>query len=181
MAEVFFNETGQRVFDVFAENQSVLKDLDLVADIGAPFTAKIYTFAIEAQGTLTIDFDASVDNAKVSGIEVVYYPNLAPTAPFAPPVRAPTAAPTKAPVTSTTAPVTSTTAPVTTAPVTAAPVTSPTTPPSFSMAPTGLPEIVYRVNAGSFAFTSGAGNVWVQDTFSNDGTNFTDNTAAISE
>jgi len=169
MAEIFFNETGERVFDVFAENQSVLKDIDLVADIGAPFTAKIYTFAIEAQGTLTIDFDASVDNAKVSGIEVVYYPNLAPTAPFAPPVRAPTAAPTTAPVT------TPTTAPVT------APVTTPTTPPSFSMAPSGLPEIVYRVNAGSFEFTSGAGNAWVQDTFSNDGANYTDNNAAISK
>jgi len=72
MAELYHNETGGRVFDVFIEGDSVLADLDLVEDIGAAFTAKEYVFTKEvSDGVLDILFVTKVDQAKVNGIEVI--------------------------------------------------------------------------------------------------------------
>lgn len=91
MAEVFWNVTDQRVFDVSIEGDVVIKDLDLVRDIGASFTAKEYQFIREiTDGVVNISFDTSVDFAKVSGIEVIYTENLPSTLS---PIKSPTPAP----------------------------------------------------------------------------------------
>ena len=48
-------------------------DLDIIEDIGANFTAKVYAFTSSTvdDGVLNIEFAASVDNAMVSGLEVI--------------------------------------------------------------------------------------------------------------
>ena len=129
MAEIFWNTTGARIFSVFAEGQPVVVDLDLVRDIGAPFTAKIYPFGIEvSDGTLTIDFVASVDIAKVSGVEVFFQPGgvEAPFGtPIAPPLAAPVATPLAPPVTAPVAPPATAPAATPVVPPVAAPVATP--------------------------------------------------------
>lgn len=50
--------TGRRVFDVLAEGQVVVDDLDIVAEAGAQLTAHTETFTINvADGQLNIDFE----------------------------------------------------------------------------------------------------------------------------
>ena len=66
MAEIYHTTTGKRVFNVNMEGVQVLSNLDLVADIGAPFTAKTYTIRpTVTDGTLNIDFISVTDYAKV--------------------------------------------------------------------------------------------------------------------
>ena len=90
MAEIFFDKADQRVFSVFAESKTspeVLKDLDLIKDIGAKFVAKPYTFKVTVNdGQLNIFFVGKTDKAKVSGIQVLYDASAA--APVSPPVAA---------------------------------------------------------------------------------------------
>ena len=147
MAEIFWNTTDARIFSVFAEGQPVVVDLDLVRDIGAPFTAKIYPFGIEvSDGTLTIDFVASVDIAKVSGVEVFFQPGgvEAPFgAPIAPPLAAPVATPLAPPVTAPVAPPATAPAATPVVPPVAAPVTAPATTPVVppATAPAATPVV----------------------------------------
>lgn len=211
MAEVFWNSTDQRVFSVFAEGQTVIENLDLVRDIGAPFTAKIYSFGTQVtDGNLTIEFVKSVDMAKVSGVEVFYLPgSVAP--PFGAPVSSPTETPSTAPtVLSSSAPSAEPTGdtpvskapsaeptgdtPVSMAPSSApsiAPSTAPTVAssmapslapsPAPSQAPSSLPAVVARVNSGSFQFSQTDGTVWLEDTFNTGGSNFTSDTITVSK
>ncbi len=76
-AEIFQSNPGARVFNVFVEDVLVLDDFDILAqtgDFNVPFVFDVPgTFAPDTAGNptaLDIDFDASVDNAKVSGIVV---------------------------------------------------------------------------------------------------------------
>jgi len=72
-AEIFFSSSGSRVFNVDIENsQGVLTNYDIVADVG-PATAAVKAFQEISvnDGLLTITFSASVDNAKISAIEVL--------------------------------------------------------------------------------------------------------------
>uniref|UniRef100_UPI00037342F0 malectin domain-containing carbohydrate-binding protein n=1 Tax=Arthrobacter sp. TB 23 TaxID=494419 RepID=UPI00037342F0 len=64
---------GKRVFDVNLEGGPVeLDDLDLFAEVGA-MTATVKTLSqTVTDGALTLDFTASVDQPKISAIEVVY-------------------------------------------------------------------------------------------------------------
>jgi hypothetical protein len=100
MAEIFFENAGERVFSVFAESKSsseVLKDLDLIKDIGAKNVAKKYTFQVTVNdGQLNIFFIATKDKAKVSGIQVL----VDSSPPVAPPVTSPVAPPAVSPVAS---------------------------------------------------------------------------------
>jgi hypothetical protein len=80
------DQTGQRVFDVTTEGQTVLDDYDVYAEAGDSLTAVDETYAVEVtNGTLNIGFDATgpdaADNAKISAIEVtkVDAGNTAPT------------------------------------------------------------------------------------------------------
>lgn len=63
--------TGRRVFDVSIEGTPVLTDFDINAEVG-PMTATLRGFDVAVDdGVLDIEFQASVDRPKVSGIEVI--------------------------------------------------------------------------------------------------------------
>ena len=64
---------GRRVFDVNIEGGPVeLDDFDIAAEAG-PLTAVVKTFMVDVvDGVLDIEFAASVDQPKVTGIEVFY-------------------------------------------------------------------------------------------------------------
>jgi len=74
MAEIFFDNAGERTFDVTIENVLVLNDIDLIQDIPGKFIAKSYSFETPpvTDNTITMVFTAVKDFAKVSGIEILY-------------------------------------------------------------------------------------------------------------
>jgi len=152
MAEIYHNVTGRRVFDVFIEGDNVLTDLDLVEDIGAAFTAKEYVFTKEvSDGVLDILFVAKVDQAKVSGIEVILAPTL-PVLPVTPPVLPlPTISPIDQPI--------------------APPVDQPTVP--MTSPPILEPGVFARINTGSYAFVGSDGLRWTDDVYYTGGGNYT--------
>lgn len=77
-AEIFWSNQGNRVFDVTVEGELVLDDLDILAetegDINQPIIFQVpNTISPETFGAanaIDIDFSASVDNGKISGIVV---------------------------------------------------------------------------------------------------------------
>jgi hypothetical protein len=70
-AEIYFNAPGQRVFDVTAEGALVIDDLDVWSAAGGQYVAKDVVVPVSVQdGTLNLQFLASVENAKVSAIRV---------------------------------------------------------------------------------------------------------------
>ena len=70
-AEVVFNEAGKRVFDVIAEDQLVLDDLDIYTETGGKNIALNRTFTVEVDdNSLDLNFLATVDQAKVSAIKI---------------------------------------------------------------------------------------------------------------
>lgn len=65
---------GSRVFDVAIEGVMVLADYDIFSEVGAnAATAKEYTVTV-ADGMMNIDFSASVDNPKISAIQIEKMP-----------------------------------------------------------------------------------------------------------
>jgi len=75
-AEVFFNQAGQRVFDVLAEDEVILNDLDIFNTAGGKNIAVDETFTVDVNdGLLDLNFLSSVDKAKVSAIEVTPTPS----------------------------------------------------------------------------------------------------------
>ncbi|MEM7038749.1 MAG: malectin domain-containing carbohydrate-binding protein, partial [Bacteroidota bacterium] len=65
------NSVGVRIFDASLEGQLVLDDYDIVADVGQ-FTAAVKVFTVNVtDGVLNLDFTTSVNNAKISAIEVI--------------------------------------------------------------------------------------------------------------
>lgn len=71
MAEIYWDNTGQRVFDVTVEGQVVIDDLDILAH-AAKFEAydrEILNVSV-TDGQLNINFKASTDAAKLSGLMV---------------------------------------------------------------------------------------------------------------
>ena len=70
-AETVFFRSGQRVFDVSAEDQLVLDDFDIIDEVGSQNIALEKTFTVGVNdGTLDLDFLAEVNNAKISAIEI---------------------------------------------------------------------------------------------------------------
>ena len=77
-AEIFWNNPGERVFDVAVEGEVVLDNLDLLAktegDINQPFQFNVPNSIspknFGSADAIDIDFSASTDNAKISGIVV---------------------------------------------------------------------------------------------------------------
>ena len=70
-AEIYWDEAGKRIFDVQAEKQTVIDNLDIFAEVGKN-TALTKTIQIDVtDGTLNLDFSTIVDHAKVSAIEVM--------------------------------------------------------------------------------------------------------------
>ncbi|MFC6940263.1 PKD domain-containing protein, partial [Salinirubellus sp. GCM10025818] len=84
-AEIYYTQDGQRVFDVAVENQVVLDNYDIHADVGHD-TGVTKTYQVTSDSTLDIDFGHVTGNPKVSGIEIVKLSsgtsNQAPAADF---------------------------------------------------------------------------------------------------
>lgn len=69
-AETYYSGVGQRIFNVALEGTTVLSNFDIFAEVGADAAlVKTYTVTV-TDGTLNIDMTASVDNAKICGIEI---------------------------------------------------------------------------------------------------------------
>ncbi|HEX8426406.1 malectin domain-containing carbohydrate-binding protein [Hymenobacter sp.] len=70
-AEIYWPQPGQRVFDVAVEGVTRLDNYDIVAKVG-PRTATTETLPVTVtDGALDLTFAASVDQAKVSAIEIM--------------------------------------------------------------------------------------------------------------
>lgn len=72
LSENYWDNPGQRVFDVLAEGQRVLSGVDIRAEAGAKFVPLDKTFIVTvADGSLNLAFQSIVDNAKVDALSVV--------------------------------------------------------------------------------------------------------------
>lgn len=70
MRESAFDRPGQRVFSVHAEGTEVIKDLDILKEVGRD-TAYDRTFTVSVvDGSLDLTFSAKVNHAQVSAIKV---------------------------------------------------------------------------------------------------------------
>jgi len=74
MAEIFFTEVGDRVFDITIEGIPAAVNLDLIENIGSDLTAEKYSFLVTVtDGEMNFLFEGVGGSlAKVSGIEVLY-------------------------------------------------------------------------------------------------------------
>jgi glucosylceramidase len=72
-AEFFWSTAGQRVFNVSINGHQVLTSFDIIAATGAKDRALVEQFTTTASsgGQIVIQFSTVVDNAKVSGIEII--------------------------------------------------------------------------------------------------------------
>jgi hypothetical protein len=72
-AEIYWNSSGQRLFNVTINGQQVLTNFDIFATAGAENKAIVETFTTtaNASGQVVITFTTVKDNAKVSAIDVV--------------------------------------------------------------------------------------------------------------
>jgi RHS repeat-associated protein len=73
-AEIYFDAAGQRIFRVEANNTAVISDLDIFVAAGNRKNRAIvreFTAASDASGILVLRFVSTVNNAKISGIEVI--------------------------------------------------------------------------------------------------------------
>ncbi len=70
-AEIYWDDPGRRVFSVKIEGDEVLHDLDILATVGknVPLVYD-FTTTVGRDGWLDIEFWASVDLAKISGITI---------------------------------------------------------------------------------------------------------------
>ena len=72
-AEIYYQRSGIRVIDVSLENQLVIDDYDIYADVGHDVaTSKSFLIAV-TDGRLDIDFRAEKNAAKISAIEVIWH------------------------------------------------------------------------------------------------------------
>lgn len=71
-AELYWNSSGRRVFNVSINNQQVLSNFDIFAQARGQNSSIDRTFqASVANGTLTISFSGVVDNPQVNAIEIL--------------------------------------------------------------------------------------------------------------
>ncbi len=76
-AEIWYNAKNKRVFDVMLENTLALDNLDLYATVGHD-AALLYTFEVEVtDGVLDLNFSSTVDDPKLSALEVSALPSSA--------------------------------------------------------------------------------------------------------
>ena len=69
-AETCWQSSGQRVFDVEAEGQEVVTDLDLYAEVGRDAAYDVTRTVSVTDGTLNLTFTTDTDNATVSAIAI---------------------------------------------------------------------------------------------------------------
>jgi hypothetical protein len=73
-AEIYFQQAGERVFNVSINGQPVLQNFDIIQMAGGPNKAIVEEFPVQADGSgqITIDFTQGPQNyPKISGIEIV--------------------------------------------------------------------------------------------------------------
>ena len=73
LAEIYFTQPGQRVFNVVINGSTVLSNYDTVADVG-PFKGVVKTFPVTTSGAnpnITITFTHVIENPTVKGIEII--------------------------------------------------------------------------------------------------------------
>ncbi len=80
-AETYWTQTGQRVFNVSINNQSVLSKFDILAAAGGQNKATVqqFTGTADGSGTITIQFTSVVDQAQINGIEILGGTSSTPT------------------------------------------------------------------------------------------------------
>nr|MDA8155442.1 malectin [Actinomycetota bacterium] len=69
-AEIYWNSSGQRVFNVSIQGIRVINNLDIYALVGKDAAYDVTFPASVTNGILSIGFAAYVDNAKISAIEI---------------------------------------------------------------------------------------------------------------
>jgi parallel beta-helix repeat protein len=70
-AEIWFTGTGQRVFDVAINGQTVLKNFDMVAAAGGAFRAVDKAFTVNVtNGVILIQMNSTVDEPQINAIEI---------------------------------------------------------------------------------------------------------------
>jgi len=76
-AEFYWNAVGQRVFNVLINGVQVLTNFDILATAGGKDIAIIrqFTATANSSGRIIIQFTTVVDNAKLSGLEILGTPN----------------------------------------------------------------------------------------------------------
>jgi len=84
-AEIYFNQEGQRAFDVAVEGNPFLNNLDILSVTGTNNTALTTSLAnvTVTDGVLDLDLNTLVNNAKLSAIEILATPTpdtIVPTA-----------------------------------------------------------------------------------------------------
>jgi|GEM_PF-426534 len=62
---------GDRIFNVSIEGNAFLSNYDIIAEVGSMTAVQKTAQVVVTDGTLNIDFDGIVDNAKVSAIEIL--------------------------------------------------------------------------------------------------------------
>lgn len=70
LAEIFWNESGKRVFDVTIEGEEVISDLDIYAVAGADTAYDVDRTVNVTDGTLDIEFGTDVNQAKLNALRV---------------------------------------------------------------------------------------------------------------
>ena len=69
-AEIYWHEPGSRLFSAKINDQQVLTDYDIFSEVGfATATQKSFDMAVNS-GEIKIDFWPTIDNAKISAIEI---------------------------------------------------------------------------------------------------------------
>ncbi len=72
-AEYYFQKTGQRIFNVLINGQSVLPNFDIIVAAGGPNKGVVESFTVpaNANGQYVIQFtNGSIDQPKLSGLEI---------------------------------------------------------------------------------------------------------------
>ena len=70
-AEIYWDQAGKRVFDVWIEGKRVIQNLDIFARVGKNRAHDVTLPVSVTDGVLNIEFRSLVDNAKVSAIHVM--------------------------------------------------------------------------------------------------------------
>ncbi len=71
-AEIWFNEPGSRVFDIWVEGEKKLSNYDILSEVSKfTGTAKTYVAEVGADDTLNIVFAKNIGQPKVNGIEII--------------------------------------------------------------------------------------------------------------
>jgi hypothetical protein len=69
-AETYWSAAGKRVFDVLAEGQEVVSDLDIFAQVGRNAAHNLTRTVSVTDGVLNLNFRSQVDNAQLCGLVV---------------------------------------------------------------------------------------------------------------